>query len=370
MKTNSFLTFYLYLTNKFKLLYSKEIKGLKMKNQNLLSAVTASLLLIGCGGGSSTPATNSTSQTTGTGFYVDAAISGIDYSCGTEEGTTDSQGEFTFEKEKDCTFKIGNLVLRELNATSLEDNLTVFEDNLEVARFLQTLDSDGNASNGIEILPETKVVLEEQNITEVPKNEALLVDVKDALEVKSPNAYNGNVVSNNEAQSHLNETSQRLTSEGRSTQNGVSNGANNSSSSGMGNNSNMNGNSNMGNSMSVTSTTLKDFNYVPYSKPLAIPALAPYTVDADGYKVFNLDINKSTTEFFTGVATITYGINSSVLGQTIRMHNGDKIKLAYNNNLSVATTMHGHGMHVPAMMDGGPMTQQPPSSRRRVSLTF
>ena len=80
----------------------------------------------------------------------------------------------------------------------------------------------------------------------------------------------------------------------------------------------------------------------------------------EGYKVFNLDINESTTEFFDGVQTKTAGINTNILGQTIRIHNGDEIKLVYNNNLNEATTIHGHGMHVPAIMDGGPINKIQP----------
>jgi len=86
---------------------------------------------------------------------------------------------------------------------------------------------------------------------------------------------------------------------------------------------------------------------------LPIPALAPYSM-INGVKTFNMNIQQSTTQFFSGVNTKTYGINSSVLGQTIRIHDGDRVKINYKNNLSEATTMHGHGMHVPAVMDGGP----------------
>jgi FtsP/CotA-like multicopper oxidase with cupredoxin domain len=80
----------------------------------------------------------------------------------------------------------------------------------------------------------------------------------------------------------------------------------------------------------------------------------------NGYKVFNLDINESTTEFFPGIQTKTFGINSNVLGETIRIHRGDAVKLVYNNHLNEPTTMHGHGMHVPAIMDGGPINDIQP----------
>jgi len=105
-----------------------------------------------------------------------------------------------------------------------------------------------------------------------------------------------------------------------------------------------------------------------FNKALPIPALAPYTLN-NGVKEFNLNIQESTTEFFSGIQTKTYGINASVLGQTIRMHRGDKIKLNYHNTLSEATTMHGHGMHVPAIMDGGPMNQIQPNTTWSATYT-
>ena len=94
---------------------------------------------------------------------------------------------------------------------------------------------------------------------------------------------------------------------------------------------------------------------------LPIPPLAPYTM-VNGVKIFNMNIQQSSTQFFSGVNTTTYGINSHVLGQTIRMHDGDKIKINYKNNLSEATTMHGHGMHIPAIMDGGPKNKIQPGA--------
>ena len=138
-------------------------------------------------------------------------------------------------------------------------------------------------------------------------------------------------------------------------------GVNESRTNEMGNMGNMD-NGEMGGAYSQSDQTLQRFNYVAYSKPLVIPALAPYSIDAQGYKVFNLNINESSTEFFSGIKTKTYGINSSILGQTLRMHRGEKIKLAYHNNLKEPTTMHGHGMHVPAVMDGGPINKIQPGT--------
>ena len=60
-----------------------------MRKITMISAVTASLLLIGCGGGGASSAATGL----GTGFYVDAAVKGVSYECGNQSGTTDSDGK-------------------------------------------------------------------------------------------------------------------------------------------------------------------------------------------------------------------------------------------------------------------------------------
>ena len=216
-----------------------------MKTGNIISAVAASLLLIACGGDSSVSDTTTPSSATAltsessmpsntttepsignsskisTGYYVDAAVAGVDFNCTTQSGTTDINGTFTFEDNETCVFSIGGVVLREVNASSLEDNVTIFESNLTVAQFLQTLDSDGNASNGIDILPEAHELLEERNSSHVPQNDAELVDIRDELKVKAQERYNGDIVSEQDAIEHLEETRTRIRENNQTTQDDV-----------------------------------------------------------------------------------------------------------------------------------------------------
>lgn len=72
---------------------------------------------------------------------------------------------------------------------------------------------------------------------------------------------------------------------------------------------------------------------------------------------FNLDILDSTTQFWPGINTITYGINHSILGPTLLLNKGDIVTMNVSNKLTGtgnATTMHWHGLHVPPKEDGGP----------------
>jgi blue copper oxidase len=70
---------------------------------------------------------------------------------------------------------------------------------------------------------------------------------------------------------------------------------------------------------------------------------------------FNLTLDKATKQFKTGAVTATYGYNgNSFWGPTLVMNQGDNVKINVTNNLTDATTVHWHGFHIPAVMDGGP----------------
>ncbi|MFD3746829.1 multicopper oxidase family protein [Nocardia sp. NPDC058633] len=91
-----------------------------------------------------------------------------------------------------------------------------------------------------------------------------------------------------------------------------------------------------------------------FTTPLHIPPLAASTVDAAGTRVFSLDMRTGTTEFEPGRATDTWGFNGSYLGPTLRAARGERVRVQVRNQLPEASTVHWHGMHLPAAMDGGP----------------
>ncbi|MEO5952441.1 MAG: multicopper oxidase domain-containing protein, partial [Chloroflexia bacterium] len=86
---------------------------------------------------------------------------------------------------------------------------------------------------------------------------------------------------------------------------------------------------------------------------LAIPPLLTPRME-NGEKVFDLTVEKGETEFLPGKSTATFGFNGSYLGPTIRASTNDKVRINVTNKLGVATSVHWHGMHLPAAMDGGP----------------
>ncbi|MFF7341754.1 multicopper oxidase family protein [Streptomyces sp. NPDC008163] len=93
---------------------------------------------------------------------------------------------------------------------------------------------------------------------------------------------------------------------------------------------------------------------VRFSRPLAVPPLAESTVEADGTRVFDLRMQSGTTEFKDGVRTPTWGFNGSYLGPTLRAERGERVEVRVRNALDEASSVHWHGMHLPAAMDGGP----------------
>lgn len=92
---------------------------------------------------------------------------------------------------------------------------------------------------------------------------------------------------------------------------------------------------------------------VDFIHPLPIPPLAKSTVDSSGTRVFDLRAEKGTHDFGTGPVA-TWGFNGAYLGPTLRASRGERVQVNVHNALDEATTVHWHGMHLPAKMDGGP----------------
>jgi len=186
-----------------------------MKKITLLTLSTfASFALLGCGGSSSSTPSNTN---TGTGYYVDNAVAGVDYVCGTQRGKTDKEGKFTFEEGKECKFSVAGIPLRTTSADKLTDGGKILENNLKVATFLQSIDADGNLSNGIEIDDKVLTALTDAlaNIdddTTILSNDTVLTTV--VAEVGSQvEGVSGTVRTENEVQEHLAQTQTEITKE-------------------------------------------------------------------------------------------------------------------------------------------------------------
>ena len=86
-------------------------------------------------------------------------------------------------------------------------------------------------------------------------------------------------------------------------------------------------------------------------QPLKIPELIDARQRGQG---ISLNVQAGQTEFFPGRRSGTLGYNGSYLGPTLRVHQGDEVEIAVANKLREETTVHWHGLLIPAELDGSP----------------
>ena len=175
-----------------------------------VSSLLIGFIVAGCGGGGGgngmLPNNNTddgnnthtgTKKNTGVGYYVDSAVSGVSYSCGKQNGKTDTQGKFVFETGSGCEFSINNIPFKSVTASKLTDGVTIQEDDVKIARFLLTLDIDGVPENGITISDEVAKI-----VKKVPVTDADFAALYSALTQNVGN-YAGKAVTRAEALAHL-----------------------------------------------------------------------------------------------------------------------------------------------------------------------
>jgi FtsP/CotA-like multicopper oxidase with cupredoxin domain len=91
-----------------------------------------------------------------------------------------------------------------------------------------------------------------------------------------------------------------------------------------------------------------------FKTPLAIPPLLDDIVDDRGRSVFDLTLQTGSKRIVPSGEATTWGVNGPLLGPTLRARRGEVVAPVVHNELPEDTTIHWHGMHLPAVMDGGP----------------
>lgn len=125
----------------------------------LVSSVLTAFILTGCGGGGGSSSGTTAATTVSTGTFIDSAVSGLEFESATQSGTTDANGNFAYKEGEFVTFHIGNLYIGSatpkngkitpldiINTTDINDTRVI-----RILQTLQTLDSDGDPTNGIDI---------------------------------------------------------------------------------------------------------------------------------------------------------------------------------------------------------------------------
>ena len=107
-----------------------------------------------------------------------------------------------------------------------------------------------------------------------------------------------------------------------------------------------------------------------FTQRLPIPPVLENRTLQSGNSRLKLTVRKGSVNFFKGMETSTFGFNGDYLGPTIRVKNGEAVNLTVDNTLDEMTTVHWHGLHVPAEMDGGPHQGIEPGTRWNPSFTI
>lgn len=141
----------------------------------ILLSCTLVLLLTACGSDDKGTETQAnlipTPPTTYTGIFLDSVVDGLNYKTASQSGQTNGLGEFTFQEDEMITFSIGGIELPSTPAALYLTPLELYQTNdinkievVNLLRLLQSLDLDGDASNGIEITESTHQLAANFNI--------------------------------------------------------------------------------------------------------------------------------------------------------------------------------------------------------------
>ena len=96
----------------------------------------------------------------------------------------------------------------------------------------------------------------------------------------------------------------------------------------------------------------------PWDGDLALPSFDDENDDAQTVEV-SLTAEPADVEYLPGKSTTVWAYNGTVPGPVLRAQVGDRIVVHFTNMLPEPTTIHWHGMRVPAAMDGSSAAQSP-----------
>ncbi len=145
------------------------------------SAITASLLLVGCSGENDTVTSTDTTLNTATGYVVDSAVQNLDYDCVADndmDKVTGADGAFTCQNMSHVRFRLGEMILGEIK-TLPQDGYVLPQDIVgtdrenitdpkvtAMAQLLQSLDENDDLNDGIQIPENIKPLFENENFHE------------------------------------------------------------------------------------------------------------------------------------------------------------------------------------------------------------
>jgi hypothetical protein len=140
----------------------------------LIAAAASAALISACGGGGDDATAESDIRVAG--YFIDAAVSGLQYVCegssGSTAGVTSATGAFDYIPGATCRFDVGGVALGQAAGAALVTPVDLVPGALgpadpavvRIAQFLQSIDADDNPANGIVISAETRQRLVSQTL--------------------------------------------------------------------------------------------------------------------------------------------------------------------------------------------------------------
>ena len=170
--------------------------------------ITITFISCGGGGGGGSSGSSTALGALNNGQFIDSAVEGLTYNTATQSGETTSTGLFSYRSGETISFYIGNILIGTTSGKSVLSPIDLVSGGdinnatvLNIARVLQTFDSDKNASNGITLVNAA-----------ISLSSALSVDFSDNSFItdliNEVNATNNGLIEINAttAQAHLQET--------------------------------------------------------------------------------------------------------------------------------------------------------------------
>ena len=133
--------------------------------------------------------------------------------------------------------------------------------------------------------------------------------------------------------------------------------------------------SNMGHDMSSMgmtgeATALLPVDALPSGAPLAALALLKNQSSAPNTFKATLTAKATTVELVKGKPTTFWTYNDQIPGPQIVVNEGDSVEITFKNTLSQPSTIHWHGLPVPADQDGSPQDPVAPNAERVYAFTL
>jgi hypothetical protein len=176
-----------------------------------MAVITMLLLLAACSGGGG----DDGAKPELTGQFIDSAVTGLYYEASPSglTGTTDVSGTFKYKAGDTIEFYVGDILIGSASAVPIMTPVTLVVGAVDethsvvisIAAFLQSLDSDGNLSNGIQIEPAVAAAAEGKTLD---FNSAMFAaDAAAVLAAMAADAaivgFNGTLVDPGDAMNHL-----------------------------------------------------------------------------------------------------------------------------------------------------------------------